>query len=152
MQWIQRKIWALMKMAMAKWQEQLIHSLFKYYDTCLWFNTFYHVVLYIKMFYCNHYTGNFLLCMVRYCVAFQITDQNKTFAIILQIFFRVTFSRVDRQMAICNAWKVTMWTSVRLLPRVGHFVFPYFFQAYWRISALTALMRLYPNVRNHVSL
>ena len=84
--------------------------------------TFYQVVLYIKMFYCNHYTGNFLLCMVRYCVAFQITDQNKTFAIILQIFFRVSSSRVDRQMAICNAWKVTMWTSVRLLPRVGHFL------------------------------
>ena len=40
---------------------------------------------------------------VRYFVAFQITDQNKTFAIILQIFFRVSSSRVDRQMAICNA-------------------------------------------------
>ena len=36
MQWIERKIWTLMKMAMAKWQEQLIQSLFKYHDTCLW--------------------------------------------------------------------------------------------------------------------
>ena len=137
--------------------------------------TFYQVVLYIKMFYCNHYTGNFLLCMVRYCVAFQITDQNKTFAIILQIFFRVSSSRVDGQMAICNAWKVTMWTSVRLLPRVGHFVSCkglfmiwgkvtlitlmgflsnviryvdlHMVPVNWRIMALIALMRSYPSSR-----
>ena len=136
---------------------------------------FYQVVLYIKMFYCNHYTGNFLLCMVRYCVAFQITDQNKTFAIILQISFRVSSSCVDRQMAICNAWKVTMWTSVRLLPRVGHvvsckglfmiwgkvtlitlmgflsnvirYVDLHMVPVNWRIIALIALMRSYPSSR-----
>ena len=114
--------------------------------------TFYQVVLYIKMFYCNHYTGNFLLCMVRYCVAFQITDQNKTSAIILQIFFRVSSSRVDRQMAICNAWKVTMWTSVRLLPRVGHFVSCKGLFMIWGKVTLITLMGFLSNVIRYVDL
>ena len=114
--------------------------------------TFYQVVLYIKMFYCNHYTGNFLLCMVRYCVAFQITDQNKTFAIILQIFFRVSSSRVDRQMAICNAWKVKMWTSVRLLPRVGHFVSCKGLFMIWGKVTLITLMGFLSNVIRYVDL
>ena len=145
MQWIQRKIWALMKMAMVKWQEQLIHSLFKYYDTYLW-SHFTRLSCISKCFTALITLEIFLLCMVRYCVAFQITDQNKTFSIILQIFFRVSSSRVDRQMAICNAWKVTMWTSVRLLPRVGHFVSCRGFFMIWGKVILITLMGILSNV------
>ena len=94
-----------------------------------------------------------LLLSMGYCVASQFTRWNKTvgaYTTFVGLFSRVCTSHVDCQISGCDAWKVTLWTSVRLLPRVGHFVFPYFFQAYWRMSALTALMRLYPCVSHNV--
>ena len=133
----------------------MARTIYPLFVQILWYMfviTFYQVVFYIKMFYCNHYTGNFLLCMVRYCVAFQITDQNKTFAIILQIFFRVSSSRVDRQMAICNAWKVKMWTPVRLLHRVGHFVSCKGLFMIWGKVTLITLMGFLSNVIRYVDL
>ena len=76
----------------------------------------------------------------------------QNFAIILQIFFRVSSSRVDRQMAICNAWKVKMWTSVRLLPRVGHFVSCKGLFMIWGKVTLITLMGFLSNVIRYVDL
>ena len=60
------------------------------------------------------------------------------------------FSPVCTFLVCGQLWKVTLWTFVRLCSIVDHFVTPHIWQLIWRISTLTALMRLYPCVSHNV--
>ena len=95
-----------------------------------------------------------LLLGVGHFVALQITSWSKTavaLVTLVWLFSSVYNPRVDCQFACCDAWKVTLWTFLRLFSRVGHFVQPHICQLNWRISTLIALIRLYPSVYHNVS-
>ena len=94
-----------------------------------------------------------LLLMVGYFVTLQFTSCKKTVRALVTfvwLFSSVCSPHMDCHMASCDAWKVTLWTFVRLFSRVGHLVQPHMCQLNWRISTLVALMRLYPSVRHNV--
>ena len=96
-----------------------------------------------------------LLLGVGYFVALQMTSWNKTVRALVTLvwfFSSVCSPHVDCQIASLYAWKVTLWTFVRLYPRVGHFVLPHSCQCNWRIFTLIALVRLYPSVCHNVHL
>ena len=110
--------------------------------------------VHVWIFCYNHYTGTFPL-ILGYCMALQITRWNKTvhaFVTLLWLFSSVCTPHVDCQMTSCDAWKVTLWTFVRLFPRVGHLVLSHIYQSNWGISTLRVLMRLHPSVPHNVSL
>ena len=95
------------------------------------------------------------LLSVGYFVALQITSWNTTVrALVTFVWFfsSVCSPHVDWQITSCDAWKITLWTFVRLFSRVGHLVQPHSYQCNWRIFTLTALVRLYPSVRHNVRL
>ena len=72
------------------------------------------------MFCCNDCKGKFSpLCGIL-CGFAKTMD---AFATLVWLFSSVHTPHVDRQLAGCDAWKATLWTSVRLFPRVGHLVF-----------------------------
>ena len=102
------------------------------------------------MFFCNHCTGKSSpQCGVFCDFAVHLVNQNcgrigHTCIAFLQY---VRFSCVS---SYGQLWKVTLLTFVRLFSRVDLFVLPHIWQFIWRISTLTALMRLYPCVSHNV--
>ena len=102
------------------------------------------------MFCCNHCTGKSSPQCGIFCdFALHLVNQNcgrigHTCIAFLQY---VRFSCVS---SYGQLWKVTLLTFVRLFSRVDLFVLPHIWQFIWRISTLTALMRLYPCVSHNV--
>ena len=102
------------------------------------------------MFCCNHCTGKSSPQCGIFCdFALHLVNQNcgrigHTCMAFLQY---VRFSCVS---SYGQLWKVTLLTFVRLFSRVDLFVLPHIWQFIWRISTLTALMRLYPCVSHNV--
>ena len=95
------------------------------------------------MFCCNDCKGKFSpLCGIL-CGFAKTMD---AFATLVWLFSSVHTPHVDRQLAGCDAWKATLWTSVRLFPRVGHLVFCKGIFKMWGKVALVTLVGLFPRV------
>ena len=95
-----------------------------------------------------------LLFIVGHFVALQFTRWSKTVRALVTfvwLFSSVCTPHVYRHLASSGAWKVTLWTFLRLFSRVGHLVQPHSCQCIWRIFTLVALVRLHPSVRHNVS-
>ena len=66
-----------------------------------------------------------LFLIVGHFVLLQITSWSKTvraLVTVVWLFFSVCTPHVRRHMASSDAWKVTLWTFLRLFSRVGHLV------------------------------
>ena len=95
------------------------------------------------MFCCNDCKGKFSpLCGIL-CGFAKTMD---AFATLVWLFSSVHTPHVDRQLAGCDAWKATLWTSVMLFPRVGHLVFCKGIFKMWGKVALVTLVGLFPRV------